>query len=103
MILLGLLDNFGYSPSLILGKGTGLHHAHAVADVALVVFVMRLQLHRTLDDLFVKGMLYAVLNGDNDGLIHLVADHFTDTSFSQISFHGKFSFHYAFAFSVITV
>ena len=54
MILLGLLDNFGYSPSLILGKGTGLHNLYGIADIAAVELIMSLQLYGALDDLLVE-------------------------------------------------
>ena len=46
--------------------------SHAVAHAALVVLVVRLELHGAFDDLFVERVLHAVLNGDDDGLIHLV-------------------------------
>ncbi len=50
---------------------------------------MSFQFVSSLYDLFVKRMFYVVLNGNNDRLIHLVADNLPRTGFSQISlFHG---------------
>ena len=40
-----------------------------------VLLVVRLEFHGALDDLFVQGVLDVVLDGDDDGLVHLVADH----------------------------
>jgi hypothetical protein len=37
--------------------------------------VVRLQLARAADDLAVEAVLHAVLDLDDDGLLHLVADH----------------------------
>ena len=48
---------------------------NAVADTASVGLVVRLQLVGTADDLAVQRVLDAVLDGDDDGLVHLVADH----------------------------
>ena len=73
MILLGLLDNFGYSPSLILGKGTGLHNLYGIADIAAVELIMSLQLYGALDDLLVEGVTNVVLDSNYNSLIHLVA------------------------------
>lgn len=42
-----------------------------------VLLVVGLELVRTADDLAVQGVLDAVLDGDDDGLVHLVADHQT--------------------------
>ena len=85
MILLGLLDNFGYSPSLILGKGTGLHNLYGIADIAAVQLIMSLQLYGALDDLLVEGVTNIVLDSNYNSLIHLVAYYLAHSGLSQIS------------------
>ena len=58
-----------------------------------VVFVMDVELFRLFDEFAVERVLLAVLDGDDDGLLHLVADDESDTLLSMISlFHpGYFS------------
>ena len=45
-----------------------------------------------LHDFAVKRMLNVVNYCNNDCLVHLIAYYFTDTNFSQISFHNNYSF-----------
>src|SRR5689334_14453156 len=71
---LGLLDDRDEAPTLGGGQRTGLHDLDPVADAALVVLVVRLQLDRATHDLAVQGVLHAVLDGHDDRLVHLVAD-----------------------------
>src|SRR6476620_4028542 len=73
-LLLGLLDDLDQPPPLGGGRGPGLHDLHAVADAGDVLLVVRLQLAGPADDLAVQPVLHAVLDLDDDGLLHLVAD-----------------------------
>src|SRR4051812_1249946 len=74
LVLLGLLDDLDQPPPLGGRRGPGLHDLHSVADAGDPLLVMRLQLARTADDLAVQAVLHAVLDLDDDGLLHLVAD-----------------------------
>src|SRR5690348_7160393 len=74
LVLLGLLEDLDDPPALGGGQRPGLHQEDAVADTAGVLLVVGLVLGRTADDLAVQGVLDAVLDGDDDGLVHLVAD-----------------------------
>src|ERR1700726_3707438 len=74
-LLLGLLENLGYPPALGRGQRPGLHQQHAVTDAAGVGGVVRLVLLGTAQNLAVLGVRDVVLDLDNDGLVHLVADH----------------------------
>ena len=85
-MLSATLYDLDESPSLILGKRTGLHNLHAIALAALVVFVVSLEANGSLDNLVVKLVLYAVLNRNNDGLVHLVGHNLADNGLSHISF-----------------
>ena len=58
--LLSLLNDVGQSPALVLGQGTGLHDRHGIADAALVILVVGLQLVSPLRGLLVQRMLNAV-------------------------------------------
>src|SRR3954469_11805054 len=73
--LLGLLQALDQPPPLGGRQRPGLHDLHAIADARDVVLVVRLQLARAPDDLAVEAVLHAVLDLDDDGLRHLVADH----------------------------
>ena len=46
-----------------------------------------MNLQGVLDDLTVGGVLDVILDGHNDGLVHLVADDQTNAALSQCSFH----------------
>src|SRR3954464_2403744 len=72
--LLRLLDDLDQPPPLGGRRRPGLHDLHAVADAGDPLLVVRLQLARTADDLAVQAVLHAVLDLDDDGLLHLVAD-----------------------------
>src|SRR5580693_8631576 len=76
-LLLGLLEDLGYPPALSRGQRPGLHQQHPVTDAAGVGGVVRLVLLGTAQNLAVLGVLDVVLNLDDDGLVHLVADHVT--------------------------
>src|SRR3954470_10255979 len=74
-VSLGLLDHRDQPPPLGGGGRPGLHDLHPVADARDVLFVVGLELARAPDDLAVEAVLHAVLDLDDDGLLHLVADH----------------------------
>src|SRR5689334_2680025 len=73
--LLGLLEHLDQPPALGGRQRAGLHDLHAVADARGVLLVVGLQLARAPDDLAVEAVLHAVLDLDDDRLLHLVADH----------------------------
>src|SRR3954453_13037706 len=72
--LLGLLDDLDQPPPLGGRRGPGLHDLDAVPDTGDVLLVVRLELAGPADDLAVQPVLHAVLDLDDDGLLHLVAD-----------------------------
>src|SRR5689334_23370480 len=74
-LLLGLLQDLHHAPALARRQRAGLHETDAVADATLVGLVVRLVVLRAADDLVVLGVLHAVLDGHDHGLVHLVADH----------------------------
>src|SRR5689334_17141776 len=74
-LLLGLLEVLDQQPPLGGRQRSGLHDLHAVADAGNVLLVVRLELARAPDDLAVEAVLHTVLDLDDDGLLHLVADH----------------------------
>src|SRR5580658_3117854 len=73
--LLGLLEDLGNPPALGRRQRPGLHQQHTVTDAAGVGGVVRLVLLGTAQHLAVLGVLHVVLDLDDDGLVHLVADH----------------------------
>src|ERR1700760_2049200 len=77
MGLLRPFEDLGNPPPLGSRQRPGLHQEDAVTDAALVLLVVCLVLLGTAEDLAVLGVLHAVFHGDDDGLVHLVADHET--------------------------
>src|SRR5207249_6377430 len=71
---LGLLDDLDDPPPLRRRQRAGLHEPDPVADAAGVGLVMRVVLARPPDRLAVQRVLDPVFDGDDDGLVHLVAD-----------------------------
>jgi hypothetical protein len=87
--LLSALYDFNQSPSLILGKWSGLHYANGIALMSVIFLIMSLEFVGLLDDLVIKRMANIVTNCNYDGLVHLVADNDTHPGLSKISlFHG---------------
>src|SRR5579864_5885433 len=71
-----LLQDFGDTPASLLGDGTGLDDAHAIADPTHVRLVVDLEAPGVADDLLVERMRLEVLHHHDHGLLHLVAhDH----------------------------
>ena len=62
---------------------------------------MRLDLVALAHDLAVEGMLDAVLNLDNDGLIHLVADDKALAGLAVVALHARLAFRFVFARNVL--
>src|SRR5580658_4645520 len=86
--LLGLLEDLGYPPALGRGQRPGLHQQHAITDATGVGGVVRLVLLGTAQNLAVLGVLDMVLDLDDDGLVHLVADHQAFSALAVAAGHG---------------
>src|SRR3954451_13240280 len=86
--LLGLLEDLDDAPTLGGRQRAGLHEEHAVADAALVVLVVRLVLAGPTKDLAVHGVLDAVLDRHDDGLVHLVGDDQALTDLAGVPLSG---------------
>src|SRR5207247_8837491 len=87
-LLLGLLEDLGYPPALGRGQRPGLHQQHSVTHAAGVGGVVRLVLLGTAQHLAVLGVLNVVLDLDDNGLVHLVADHQTFPALAVTPGHG---------------
>src|SRR5271169_280776 len=88
LVLLGLLEDLGHPPALGRGQRPGLHQQHTVTHAAGVGGVMRLVFLGTAQNLAVLGVLDVVLDLDNDGLVHLVADHQALPALAVAARHG---------------
>ena len=62
----------------ILAQRAGLDEPNLIAYMAFFIFVMRLEPSDAPNDLSIFGMVREALYDDDNGLVHLVADHFTD-------------------------
>src|SRR6202046_1310285 len=88
LLLLGLLEDLGNPPALGRGHRPGLHQPHAIAHAAGVLGVVRLVLLGAAQNLAVLGVLDVVLDLDDDGLVHLVADHQAFPALAVAARHG---------------
>src|SRR5688500_13853274 len=86
--LLGLLDDLDDAPALGGRQRAGLHDQDPVADAALVLLVVRLQLAGAAHDLAVERVLDAVLDGHDHGLVHLVGDDQALTGLAGVPLRG---------------
>src|SRR5664279_2585755 len=82
-LLLRLLEDFHDAPPLGGRQRTRLHDQDTVADAGVVELVVGLELDVATQHLAVEGVLVALLNGDHDGLLHLVADDETLTGLAR--------------------
>src|ERR1700761_110475 len=89
MGLLGPFKDFGNSPPLGGREWPGLHQQYAVTDATVVLLVVCLVLLRAAHNLAVLRVLHAVFHGDDDGLVHLVADHETLTGLPVAALLGS--------------
>src|SRR6202140_452706 len=74
-LLLRLLHDFEHAPALLLGDGARLCDADQVADAALVLLVVDLELRAPLNGLAVQAVGLGRADLDDDRLVHLVGDH----------------------------
>src|SRR6185436_12354704 len=72
--LAGPLQHFDEAPALGAAERTALDQADRVADVGLVLLVVRVQRGRRADDLLVHPVLPGHVDADRDGLVGLVGD-----------------------------
>src|SRR5205823_15035801 len=72
---LRLRDDARHDPALAARQRPRLGDRHRVARLRLVAFVVRDELRRLPLALAVDAVAHLALDGDDDGLLHLVADH----------------------------
>ena len=84
--LLRAFHDLDQSPPFVLGQRSGLHDTHGISDLAFIVLIVCFQLVGLFHDLLIQRMLHMILDGHDNGLVHLIARDFPDTRFSQISF-----------------
>src|SRR5690606_33566762 len=83
--LLSLLYDLNETPALVSGQRAGLSDYNHVADAGFVVLVVSLHVLVATHDLAVEGVLYTVLNVNDDGLLHLVRYHVTTEGLAVVT------------------
>src|SRR5580765_5367411 len=78
-------DDFHEPPALVLRDRARLHEAHEVADLALVLLVVDLELAPPANVTAVRRVLHQALDGNDDGLLHAVAHHPADPDLPAIA------------------
>jgi hypothetical protein len=99
---LGLLEDLDDAPALGRRQRAGLREEDPVADAGSVLLVVRLELVGTADDLAVQRVLDAVLDSDDDGLVHLVADDQTLTGLAETARGLRLFSHVALAHQALS-
>src|SRR5574344_983476 len=66
---------------------TSFHDKDGITDSALVLLILSDKLGGLLDELSVQRMFLFTFNGNYDGLVHLIADHYSCSFLTKISFH----------------
>jgi hypothetical protein len=74
-------DDLQQTPGFFFAERTGFTDPHDVPNLSFVALIVGLELVSPVDSLLVKGMFDEVLDGDNYGLLHLVADHSSSLCF----------------------
>ena len=75
--LFSFLNNFNQAPPLGLAQRARFHNLYDVADLRLLLFIVRDEPRRAREILLVYRMGDASFDGDDDALLHLVADDFS--------------------------
>src|SRR5262245_34030330 len=70
----GALDDARHRPALAPAERPGFRDRHLVADLRVVLLVVREELRRALLGLAVDAVLHAPLDGNHHALLHAVAD-----------------------------
>src|SRR5437899_2141893 len=82
----GALDELHEAPALVLGHGPGLHEADDVADLALVLLVVDLELLPPPHVAAHGGVLNESLDGHDRGLVHAIAHHLAGAELPAIAY-----------------
>src|SRR3954469_13534523 len=88
-----LADDGGDEPVLFLAQRSALGDLDFVAHVAGIVFVVRLEALGPSHGALVERMLIVVLDSDDDGLLHLVADDEPDLGLLQRRLPRRLGLH----------
>jgi hypothetical protein len=80
------LNYFHDPPPFVFRQRSAFHDFHHVADVAYIVFIMRLKTGGMPDNLVIQRMPAQVLNLHNNRLLHLIAGYLADPNFAVL-FH----------------
>ena len=75
-------DNFDHAPALEFAQGAGFHDAHQIADIAIVVFIMRHEFLGLFNELAVDRVHQLTFHRDGDGFFHFIAGNYPDSCFS---------------------
>src|SRR3977135_2033511 len=79
-LLLRLLHDFEHAPALLLGDRAGFGDTNEVANAALVLLVVDLELGALPHSLLVEPVCLGRADLDDDRLVHLVRDHGAQTN-----------------------
>ena len=90
MILVG--ENLDEAPPFQFAQGTSFHDADTLSFLGFALFVMRIELSRTLDDLFELRVRHAADDFDHDGLVHFGGHDLTDAGLAQTALDGSGGF-----------
>jgi hypothetical protein len=85
-----VLKDLNETPALGFAERAGFHDANAVADLRLVFFIVGVKFGDLLGDFAKLRMRDAGDRANDDGLIHLVRDDFSDAELAERAAFGLF-------------
>ena len=65
-----------------------MHNLDSIANMCFVIFIVSFKFDSMLNTFTVYRMFYKTLNSNYNSFLHFVADYFTDTGNTRISFNG---------------
>src|SRR5262245_6066894 len=89
----GALDELHEAPALVLGHGPGLHEADHVADLALVLLVVDLELLPPPHVAAHGGVLNESLDGHDTGLVHAFVHHLPSSDLPAAAAYRRHGVH----------
>ena len=90
MTLVG--ENLDKAPPFQFAQGTSFHDADTLPFLGFALLIMRVELGRTLDDLFELRVRHAADDFDHDGLVHFGGHDLTDAGLAQTALDGSGGF-----------
>lgn len=79
-------NDFDQAPAFVFAERARFGDPNFIADLAIILLIVRQEFLGLLHEFPIDRVPQLSLNSNCDGLIHLIASHYPDSRFSEISF-----------------